>query len=183
MFPVISLFCVCSVLPHARSPSESHCSMYTYDARRSMSAACDEGKGARTGRAPIILVVEDDEDCLETIADTLRDANYFVVEAVDAEQALRHLLAENVTQPKAIVLDIQLPGLSGRELLKVLRSHDRLCRIPVVLTSAGRPCGADTEVDTGWLAKPFDAEHLLSAVDEQLSALVSRVAHGETRDR
>jgi len=157
--------------------------MYTYDAWRFMSAAFDEGKGARTGRAPIILVVEDDEDCLETIADTLRDANYVVVEAVDAERALRHLLAEDATQPQAIVLDVQLPGLSGRELLEVLRSHDRLCRIPVVLTSAGRPCGADAEVNTGWLAKPFDAEHLLSAVEEQLTARVSRIAPGQLRDR
>jgi len=72
--------------------------------------------------------------CLETIADTLRDANYLVVE-------------------------------------------------PVVLTSAGRPCGADAEVNTGWLAKPFDAEHLLSAVDEQLTARVSRIAPGQLRDR
>jgi len=141
-----------------------------------MSAAAHERTGARTGQAPIVLVVEDDGDCRETIAETLRDASYVVVEAVDAEEALRLLCAEGATDPQAIVLDIWLPGMSGRELLKVLRANERLCKIPVVLTSAGRPCGADAEVDTGWLAKPFDAEHLLSAVDEQCSATRSQVA-------
>jgi len=85
------------------------------------------------------------------------------------------LLAEDTAEPRVIVLDIWLPGMSGRELLKLLRLHDRLSHIPLVLTSAGRPCGADTEVDTKWLAKPFDAEHLVAAVNEQSNSLTSRV--------
>jgi hypothetical protein len=36
--------------------------------------------------------------------------------------------------------------------------------MPIVLTSAGHPCGADTEPETEWLPKPFDAQRLLAAV-------------------
>ena len=132
-----------------------------------MSAAAYQRKG---GQPPIVLLVEDDEDCRETISATLRDASYVVVEVIDAEEALRRLLAPDTTEPDVIVLDIWLPGMSGRELLKVLRANDRLCNIPVVLTSAGHPCGADAEPDTTWLAKPFDAERLLKAVNEGRSA-------------
>jgi DNA-binding response OmpR family regulator len=127
----------------------------------------------RSTKAPIALLIEDDEDCREAISETLREANYVVVEVVDAEAALR-LLVEGTLQPDVILLDIRLPGMSGRELLEVLRAHDRLCRAPIVLMSAGRPCGADTELDTGWLAKPFDAQGLLAAVNEQRGVTVSR---------
>jgi len=127
------------------------------------------------GRATVVLVVEDDEDCRETICDTLTDAGYVVHEASDGEDALRFLLDESTTDPEIIVLDLWLPGMSGRDVLKALKGHARLSRIPVVLTSAGRPCGADNEPETEWLAKPFDAEHLLAAVNAHACVRPSQV--------
>ena len=119
------------------------------------------------GRASLVLVVEDDADCRETICDTLRDTGYDVIEATDGEHAMRLLLADDALQPSLILLDLLLPGMSGRELLELLKSNSRLAGIPVILTSAGQPCGAEKEVETGWLAKPFDATRLLAVLKER----------------
>lgn len=119
------------------------------------------------GRAPLVLVVEDDADCRDTIGDTLRDTGYDVLEATDGEHAMRLLLADDTPQVSIILLDLVLPGMSGQELYALLKSDSRLARIPVILTSAGKPNGADNAVETVWLAKPFDAARLLALVKER----------------
>jgi DNA-binding response OmpR family regulator len=122
--------------------------------------------------APVVLVVEDDADCLETICDTLRDASYVVRAAQDGEEALRLLLASEPPEPTVIVLDLWLPGMSGQDFLKRLKSHERLSRIPVIVTSAGRPNGADSSKEAIWLAKPFAAERLVAAVKERVEIVL-----------
>jgi CheY-like chemotaxis protein len=133
-----------------------------------------EHEGVESGPA-VVLVVEDDADCRETMCETLRDAGYAVRAAVDGEEALRLLTADDATDPDVIVLDLWLPGMSGRDVLKVLKGHPRLSQLPIVLTSAGYPCGADTEPETEWLPKPFDAQHLLAAVSAHEAVRASRI--------
>lgn len=142
------------------------------------------GVAASTRFSPtrVVLVVEDDEDCRETIAETLQDAGYSVIQLADAEQALGYLL-EGQTKPAGIVLDLWLPGMSGNELIAMLRNDSRFSRIPVVLTSAGRPCGAENTVDASWLPKPFDAENLLAAMSERCSAIDAKFVAGESSGR
>ena len=125
------------------------------------------------GRAPLVLVVEDDADCRDTIGDTLRDTGYDVLEATDGEHAMGLLLADDTPQVSLILLDLVLPGMSGQELYALLKSDSRLAHIPVILTSAGKPNGADNEVETVWLAKPFDAVRLLALVKERCAVTSS----------
>jgi two-component system OmpR family response regulator len=134
-------------------------------------AGTEDRKIDHGAQAAIVLVVEDDDDCREVICETLRDASYVVIEAADAEEALRILLAEDGAKPQIIVTDLRLPGMSGLELIDVLGTHDRLCHVAVVLMSASRPWEAGAEEGAHWLEKPFDAEDLVSAVNEQRSAL------------
>lgn len=125
---------------------------------------------SKQGRAPLVLLVEDDADCRDTIGDTLRDMGYDVLEATDGEHAMQLLLADDTPQVSLILIDLVLPGMSGRELHTLLKSNSRLARVPVILTSAGRPNGAENEVETVWLAKPFDATRLLTLVKDRLAA-------------
>jgi len=119
------------------------------------------------GRAPLVLVVEDDADCRDTIGDTLRDTGYDVLEATDGEHAIRLLVDDDTPQVSLILIDLLLPGMSGQELYALLKSDSRLARIPVILTSAGQPNGAEIDVETVWLAKPFDATRLLTLAKER----------------
>ncbi len=78
-----------------------------------------------------ILVVEDDEKSRRLLADVLSWHGYEVIAAASGEQGLReaHALA-----PDAALLDIQLPGISGYDVLAALRATGS--RVPVIAVTA-----------------------------------------------
>ncbi len=118
-------------------------------------------------RARVVLVVDDDRACRETVCDTLSDAGYVALEASDGAEALDMLLADGAPVPDAIVLDVQMPRMTGPELVVALKQSDRLGRVPVILTSAGpRHAMADVDAELTWLPKPFDAERLLVLMND-----------------
>jgi len=121
-----------------------------------------------------ILVVEDDPEMLESVRDILRRAGHQVTTAVTGQDALDRLLREQ--EPEAIVLDIRMPVMDGRELLNIARSYRRLATIPVIVLTA-----AQQQPD--WLGsadilmrKPFRVDDLLANVETLIGRGASRVA-------
>ena len=84
-----------------------------------------------------VLVVDDDRGVRAVMAKTLRRASFEVTEASDGLDALDKLAEE---LPDAIVCDLEMPGLNGRELLEKLRSSDRTKEIPIIMLT-----GLDSE--------------------------------------
>jgi two-component system, cell cycle response regulator DivK len=80
-----------------------------------------------------ILVVEDDEKSRRLLCDVLAYHGYEVVAAESGEQGLAQALAQT---PHAALLDIQLPGISGFELLAALRSGTAGERLPAIAVTA-----------------------------------------------
>ena len=76
-------------------------------------------------------------------------------------------------QPALVLLDIQLPGIDGYEVLRRLRVHPATCRIPVVAVSANAmPADRDKAARAGfadYVTKPIDLVQLLAVVDAQLA--------------
>lgn len=111
-----------------------------------------------------ILLVEDDELVSGVIERTLRYAGYTVECVRLGDEALRHL-RESPTRWSAVVLDLSLPDMPGREVLERIR--ESLARLPVLVTSGhdARTIPAETlRMASGFLAKPFRGEELLSAL-------------------
>lgn len=77
-----------------------------------------------------ILLVDDEEDFHRILKRVIEPAGYRTVSAMSAEEALR--MAEAFTPALAIV-DWNLPGMSGLELVKELRSLPRFGRIPIIM--------------------------------------------------
>jgi DNA-binding response OmpR family regulator len=75
-----------------------------------------------------ILVVDDDLDLLSLISFALKQAGYLVVEAKDGKMALA---AFERDQPDLAILDVNMPHLSGLEVLKKIRADGRMT--PVIL--------------------------------------------------
>lgn len=130
-------------------------------------------------RARVVLVVDDDVACRETVCEMLGDAGYVVLDASDGAEALELLVGEGAPEPSAIVLDVQMPKMTGPELVMALRQNGRLARIPVILTSAGpRHAIVDGHPAPAWLPKPFDADRLLALVRDVCEAGSRRVESG-----
>lgn len=101
------------------------------------------------GRPVEILLVEDNRGDVVLMSRAFREANIgcTIVSATDAEKALAILRKEgefaNSATPDIILLDLNLPGMNGHEFLKIIKSDDKLQRIPVVVLSSSR---ADRDV-------------------------------------
>lgn len=133
-------------------------------------SAVHQQSGTRR-RASVVLVVDDDVACRESVCEMLGDAGYVVLDASDGSEALELLAGEGAPEPSAIVLDVQMPKMTGPELVVALRQNGRLARIPVILTSAGpRHAIADGHAAPAWLPKPFNADRLLALVHEVCEA-------------
>ena len=84
-------------------------------------------------KTPRVLVADDDEDLLELACMQLEEAGYEVERAHDGSEALR--LARE-SRPDLCVFDVHMPGLTGHEVMRELRSDAATKRIPVILATA-----------------------------------------------
>lgn len=116
-----------------------------------------------------ILIIEDNQEIRDNIAEILEMANYQVIAAADGKQGL--MLAES-KHPDLIVCDLTLPILDGFVVLQMLNKDDKPCKIPFIFLTArseraeirkGMDMGADD-----YITKPFDPSELLSAIECQL---------------
>ncbi len=118
-----------------------------------------------TGRRDV-LVVEDDQDLVSLLEMVLLDAGHAVRTAADGLEALERV---EEAMPGLILLDMRMPRMNGWEFTREFRArHDRACPI-VVVTAAENAAARAREIGAdGWLAKPFDLDDVLRAVERHL---------------
>jgi len=115
-----------------------------------------------------ILIADDDSVTLETLSAQLRGAGFHVVTAMDAMQAF--MVAQR-SAPDAVLLDIQMPGGTGLDTLKRLRTSTKTQAMPVIAISAHPKLGPQA-VALGaveFLAKPVDFERLRGTLERLLA--------------
>ncbi len=109
-----------------------------------------------------ILVADDDRDLLDLVAFTLAQSGFLPLKATDGESALRIFAAET---PDLLILDINMPGLSGFQVCEEVR---RKSRVPVMmLTVRGAEEDLVRALELGaddYLNKPFSPRTLLARV-------------------
>ena len=81
---------------------------------------------------PLVLIVEDDPKLNEIISIAL-DADFELVSCVDGSEALERL---KEIKPHIIVLDLNLPGSPGKEILAYVRAEERFAKTRVILATA-----------------------------------------------
>jgi CheY-like chemotaxis protein len=125
--------------------------------------------------AATVLLCDDEAVLRQLVRATLGVGEYRILEASDGDEAL-HLLREH--RPDLVVLDMMMPGRSGLEVLRELRSDSDLARTPVVmLTARAREADQEAAAEAGadrYLAKPFSPLELLSVVEDLLDRGPSR---------
>jgi DNA-binding response OmpR family regulator len=111
--------------------------------------------------APVVLVIEDDEDIAALAAYFLRRGNYQPVMAQNGIDGLR--LARELS-PALILCDACLPGLNGLEVLAVLRAKPAAAHAPFVLMSGYENARGGWPMPDAFVQKPFRMEELLALV-------------------
>ncbi|QGM45504.1 response regulator [Methylocystis heyeri] len=120
-----------------------------------------------------VLCLEDDRDMAALIGEELESRGFRVLLAHDGQQGLSLLLK---AKPDVILSDINLPSMSGLEVLEALNEHaPRFARVPFIFLTAlngredelkGRRLGADD-----YIAKPVDFDVLHAIIDARLKGV------------
>lgn len=115
------------------------------------------------GKLANILLIEDNDDHVELIRQTLEERRVAnsIVHFDNAEAALSYLNRGGADAAGMVLLDLNLPGMSGHDLLKAIKENDQLKSIPVVIltTSSGESdrTTAYRHYVNSYLIKPIDA--------------------------
>src|SRR6202163_3995579 len=113
----------------------------------------------------LIYVVEDDPDVSQLIEHNLRTAGYEVSTFFSGAPVVAMAA---MAQPALFLLDIMLPGMSGFDLCRQIRQHERLGKTPIIFLSArtqepDRLQAFDAGGD-GYITKPFSPRELIGSV-------------------
>jgi DNA-binding response OmpR family regulator len=115
---------------------------------------------------PVIWVVEDDLSTQRILVANLSAAGYLPVIHDTAEKAYAAL--RSPVLPALIILDMLLPGMSGVDLIRLIKQNREWEQIPVVvvtvLSRKDTPGGADEVASAYWVNKPFDTNHLIETI-------------------
>lgn len=112
---------------------------------------------------PTILLADDETAITDNLAPLLRRAGFEVVVAHDGEEALNRLRAG---APDLVVLDVMMPRLDGRAVLRRLR-EERFATPVILLTQVGESSERAMALEEGaddYLNKPFDPQELMARI-------------------
>jgi DNA-binding response OmpR family regulator len=135
----------------------------------------DSEKGGTHPLPQKILVIDDDVDLCDLLAEALRRQGYLIVTVHDGITGLERGLSDEFA---LIVLDLMLPGLDGSEVLKRIRSRSN---IPVIILTAkgeanDRILGLESGADD-YLAKPFNPRELAARMQAVLRRATADESH------
>src|SRR5688500_150774 len=116
----------------------------------------------------VVLVVDDDHAVRSLLRSALKADGHEVLEAANGREALALLTSGECPQPCAIVLDLNMPIMTGWEFLAIVKSYHRLARIPVLVISGGylHSDALEHGAIAGCLLKPFSPPELIDKVSE-----------------
>ena len=117
-----------------------------------------------------VLHVEDNAANRMIVRDLLQSRGYRVVEAMDGEEAL---VAAERERPDLILMDVQLPRVSGLEATRRIKAREDLRHIPIVAVTSFALSGDDKKAQEAgcdrYIAKPYKPKELLRIVEELLA--------------
>jgi CheY-like chemotaxis protein len=112
---------------------------------------------------PLVLVVDDEPNIVETLSFVLEMEGFRVATAEDGEQALAQVAA---LRPPVVVLDAMMPRRDGFDVCRAIKADPGLAGVHVVmLTAMGQRSDRERAIAAGadhFMTKPFDEEELLA---------------------
>ncbi len=117
-----------------------------------------------------VLIVEDNDLNMKLFHDLLEAHGYDILQTKDGMDALR---LARLHRPDLILMDIQLPEVSGLEVTKWIKEDDELRSIPIIAVTAFAMKGDEEKIREGgceaYIAKPISVVNFLQTVERYLS--------------
>jgi two-component system cell cycle response regulator DivK len=112
------------------------------------------------------LVIEDNENNMELITFILEESNYRTLKAETGQKGVALALQE---RPDFIILDIQLPDISGTDVLKMIRSSEIGDNIPIIAMTSYAMAGDREKLLAagcdGYIEKPIDPINVMNQIE------------------
>jgi CheY-like chemotaxis protein len=122
--------------------------------------------GQMINMARKVMIVDDEESLIELVTAILEQEGYEVMTAMDGEEALRKLEKQ---KPDLVLLDMMMPGMSGREVCEKIRKNPKTRDLKVIFltvakfSEAGKGVLKDMKV-SDYITKPFENADLTRRV-------------------
>jgi DNA-binding response OmpR family regulator len=109
-----------------------------------------------------VVVVEDNPVDTRLLCAVMESAGHHVITCASAVDALEEIIA---TQPDVVLVDLNLPGIGGLELVRAMRAHEQASNVPVLaMTAYPHSYTSHDALEAGcseWMIKPFDTRNLV----------------------
>lgn len=117
-----------------------------------------------------VVLAENDETIITRITNTLSEKRYRVIATRNGTEMIERVREEH---PKAIVMDLQMPGMDGWEILRRVRGDEKLQGIPIIaITSLERPGDCERCLQAGgnaYLKKPIHLQTLVTVIEQLIA--------------
>ena len=118
-----------------------------------------------------ILIVDDEQDIVESLKFVLESANFICYCAYNGEDGLR--LAREIV-PDLIILDVMMPRINGFKISRLLKFDAKYKNIPILMVTArsqeeDKLIGEETGADE-YITKPFDLDDVVKTVQKYLAS-------------
>jgi two-component system cell cycle response regulator DivK len=128
-----------------------------------------EGCAGQVMMSKKVLIVEDNELNMKLFHDLLDSQGY---ETLQTREGLQALALARAHHPDLILMDIQLPEISGLEVTKWLKDDEELSHIPVIAVTAFAMKGDEERIRQGgceaYISKPISVMHFLETIRQHL---------------
>ena len=116
-----------------------------------------------------ILIVDDEQDIVESLKFVLEASDYTCYCAYNGEDGLR--MAKEI-MPDLMILDVMMPKINGYKISRLLKYDNKYRNIPILMVTArsqeeDKLIGEETGVDE-YITKPFDLDEVVKKVEEYL---------------
>jgi len=117
-----------------------------------------------------IMVVDDEESLVELVKAVLEQEDYEVITAADGNECLKKLKS---VKPDLILLDMMMPGISGREVCEKIRSDPKTKNLKVAFLTVAKFSETGRDVlkkmnVMDYITKPFDNDNLVKRVSKMV---------------
>ncbi|MDP2168290.1 MAG: response regulator [Thermodesulfovibrionales bacterium] len=114
-----------------------------------------------------ILIVDDENECRESLGELLRFAGYRVATAASGEDALG-ILRDRTINIRLMLVDFMMPGMNGEEFIRKARQEGHMPKALIVTAFAPWQTAGITKYGIGYLRKPYEGSVLLNTVERLL---------------